>query len=239
MCFATANRNDIQFIATTTSQGYFANVGSTRRQGLDFAVGGKRAALSWHLVYSFVDATYRSSFEVNGESNSSSDDNGNIMVRAGDRIPLIPRHTGRLALDYCAELGHWEWAPRLIASAGAFCHGNDEHHNQAGGVNGQGDEVSGSGWLSGYTVLNVRSTYHLSAKRRCLSLASPMCSTDAMRPPGFLPATRSTGTDNSTRIIEEFLDQRELSVPSAAARGMGWNAISLEDVVSDLQAVDY
>ncbi len=99
--FRTSNTNDIQFVATTTSEGYFANVGSTRRQGADFALGGTVFnALRWHFVYSFVDATYRSSFEVNGESNSSADDDGNIQVSPGNRIPLIPRHTGRLRLDY-------------------------------------------------------------------------------------------------------------------------------------------
>ena len=34
MLFRTNNTNDIQFVATTTSQGYFANVGKTRRQGV-------------------------------------------------------------------------------------------------------------------------------------------------------------------------------------------------------------
>ena len=62
--FHTLNSNDIQFIATGTSQGYFANVGSTRRQGLDLALGGKAAGLSWHLAYSFVDATYQSSLAI-------------------------------------------------------------------------------------------------------------------------------------------------------------------------------
>src|SRR5262249_14135613 len=45
--FHTTNQTDIQFIATTTSQGSFANVGNTRRQGLDLAVGGKIQNLSW------------------------------------------------------------------------------------------------------------------------------------------------------------------------------------------------
>ena len=35
--FRTVNSDDIQFVATTTSQGYFANVGSTRRQGADLS----------------------------------------------------------------------------------------------------------------------------------------------------------------------------------------------------------
>jgi hypothetical protein len=56
--------------------------------------------LRWHAVYSFVDATYQSNFLLNGESNSTADENGDIQVTSGNRIPLIPRHTGRLMLDY-------------------------------------------------------------------------------------------------------------------------------------------
>ncbi len=46
--FRTINSNDIQFIATSTNAGYFDNVGSTRRQGLDLALGGKEGEL--HLA---------------------------------------------------------------------------------------------------------------------------------------------------------------------------------------------
>ena len=42
--FRTLNSDDIQFVATSTNSGYFDNVGSTRRQGLDLALGGKAAA---------------------------------------------------------------------------------------------------------------------------------------------------------------------------------------------------
>jgi outer membrane receptor protein involved in Fe transport len=158
--FHTVNSNDIQFIATTTSQGYFNNVGKTLRQGADFAVGGKIAHLSWHVVYSFVDATYQSNFEVNGESNSSSDENGNIQVRAGDRIPLIPRHTGRVVLDH--ELTkNWNVGANVVVSSGIFLHGNENNANRAGDTNGGGDAVAGSGRISGYAVVNLHSTYHI------------------------------------------------------------------------------
>ncbi|MEP6546117.1 MAG: TonB-dependent receptor [Gammaproteobacteria bacterium] len=158
--FHTVNSNDIQFIATTTSEGYFNNVGKTRRQGADFAVGGTIAELSWRVVYSFVDATYQSNFEVNGASNSSADEDGNIMVRAGDRIPLIPRHTGRLVLDYALATS-WDVGANVIVSSGVFLHGNENNANQAGGTNGAGDAVAGSGRVSGYAVLNLHSTYHI------------------------------------------------------------------------------
>ena len=158
--FHTVNSNDIQFIATTTSQGYFNNVGSTRRQGADFAVGGKVADLSWHVVYSLVDATYQSNFEVNGESNSTADANGNIQVRAGNRIPLIARHTGRLVLDYQVTK-NCDAGADVVVSSGAFLHGNENNANEAGAANGGGRDIAGSGRISGYAVLNLHSTYHM------------------------------------------------------------------------------
>jgi outer membrane receptor protein involved in Fe transport len=153
--FATNNTDDIQFVATTTSQGYFANVGRTRRQGLDLALGGTTAALTWHASYSFVDATYRSSFQINAEANSTADANGNIQVISGDRIPLIPRHTGRLRLDY-ALTRDWDLGASMVATSGAYLHGNENNANQPDGT-----RVLGSGTIGGYCVVNLDTTYRL------------------------------------------------------------------------------
>jgi outer membrane receptor protein involved in Fe transport len=154
--FRTNNTNDIQFVATTTSEGYFANVGSTRRQGVDLGLGGKLLPeLSWHLTYSFVDATYRAHFEVNGGSNSTADENGNIQVSPGNRIPLIARHTGRLRLDY-EPTPYWEVGGSLIVSCGVFLHGDENNANVPDGAT-----FIGSGRIGGYGVVNVQSTWHV------------------------------------------------------------------------------
>jgi iron complex outermembrane receptor protein len=158
--FHTLNSDDIQFIATSTSAGFFDNVGSTRRQGFDLALGGNAAPLSWHAVYSFVDATYQSSFEVGSESNSSADAEGNIQVQPGNRIPLIPRHTVRLAVDYAVS-DKWDVGANLVLSSGVFLHGDENNANQAGGTNGEGAFVVGTGQIGSYTVLNMQSTYHV------------------------------------------------------------------------------
>jgi outer membrane receptor protein involved in Fe transport len=158
--FRTVNSNDIQFVATATNAGYFDNVGSTRRQGLDVSVGGKEAGLNWHVTYSLVDATFQSNFVVSAESNSTADADGNILVRAGDRIPLIPKHTGRLVLDY--ELTkRWDIGGNVIAASGSYLHGDENNANQAGGTNAEGAYVSGSGWIPGYAVVNLQSAYHI------------------------------------------------------------------------------
>ncbi len=159
--FHTVNSNDIQFVAAGTNAGFFENVGNTRRQGIDLSLGGKEGGLNWHLTYSFVDATFQSNFEVNAQSNSTADADGNILVRPGDRIPLIPRHTGRIVLDYDAT-SRWNIGGNVVASSGSYLHGNENNANQAGGTNGAGEYVSGSGWIPGYAVVNLQTTYHLS-----------------------------------------------------------------------------
>lgn len=160
--FHTRNANDIQFVTTSTlnGHGYFKNVGDTRRQGLDLGVDGRFDRLNWRFAYSFVDATYQSTFPVAGANNSSADGNGVITVHPGDRIPLIPRHTGRLVLDYALTRA-WNLGADLRVSSGAYLRGDENNANRAGATNGQGTRVIGSGRIGGYAVVDLRSDYHL------------------------------------------------------------------------------
>lgn len=160
--FRTANSNDIQFVATATNSGYFANVGRTRRQGFDLAVGGKQGGFTWQLTYSFVDATFQSDFVVSAQSNSSADANGNIQIHPGDRMPLIPRNTGRLILGY--QLDRWYLGGNLLVASGSYLHGNENNANQAGGTNGAGELISGTGSIPGYAVVNLQTSWRVTKK---------------------------------------------------------------------------
>jgi len=171
--FRTVNRDDIQFIATTTNSGYFGNVGDTRREGVDLALGGEEGKLHWNLSYSLIDATFQSDFEVSAESNSTADADGNILVRAGDRIPLIPRHTGKLTMDYrfTSKLGI---GASVVVTSGSYLHGDENNADRAGGTNGEGRYIMGSGHIGGYAVIDLRATYHVSPRfdifARCANL---------------------------------------------------------------------
>ena len=156
--FHTINSNDIQFVAASTNQGYFDNVGTTRRQGLDLALGGKQGGLSWHVTYSFVDATFQSSFEVNAGSNSTADANGNILVRPGDRIPLIPRHTGRLVLDYELNetMGYRRQSGRW--SPAHSCTATKTMPIRPEAPTAQAHSIPARGWIPGYAVVNLQGT---------------------------------------------------------------------------------
>ena len=158
--FHTINRDDIQFVATSTNSGYFANVGDTRRQGIDLALGGVLERLKWNLSYSFVDATFESPFVVSAESNSTADANGNISVEPGDRIPLIPRNTGKLALDYQVT-DRLEIGGNLVVASGSYLHGDENNANQAGQTNAAGQYIIGTGWIPGYAVVDLHGTYRI------------------------------------------------------------------------------
>ena len=159
--FRTVNRDDIQFIATSTNAGYFANVGNTLRQGIDLAIGGRQGGFRWNLSYSFVDATFQSDFAVSAQSNSSADAAGNILVHKGDHIPLTPRNTGKLAVDYQIT-ARLDIGGNLVIASGSYLHGNENNANQAGGTNAAGQYIIGTGWIPSYAVVNVHGTYHLS-----------------------------------------------------------------------------
>ena len=220
--FRTANSDDIQFIATTTNAGYFANVGNTLRQGIDLALGGQEGKLRWNLSYSLVDATFRSDFGVSAASNSTADAHGDILVRAGDRIPLIPRHTGKLTLDYrlTQELSI---GANVAVTSGSYLHGDENNANRAGGTNGAGQYIMGSGRIGGYAVVSLRGTYHLSPRldvfARCANLLNREYATA-----GFL--STSTFNPNGTYRFDPAEWTNENAVSPGAPFAL-WGGVRL------------
>jgi outer membrane receptor for monomeric catechols len=204
--FRTVNRDDIQFIATSTNAGYFANVGNTLRQGIDLAIGGRQGGFRWNLSYSFVDATFQSDFVVSAQSNSSADAAGNILVHKGDHIPLTPRNTGKLAVDYQIT-ARLDIGGNLVIASGSYLHGNENNANQAGGTNAAGQYIMGTGWIPSYAVVNVQGTYHLSRYLdffvRCANLLNKQyatagfLNTNTFNPNGTFRFNRSDWTNEN------------------------------------------
>ena len=142
--FRTRLENDIEFISSgagATNAGYFANVGNTRRQGVELGLETHLKPVTLAVHYTFLDATFQSSFSESSPSNSSANERGVIQVAPGDRIPASPRHVLKVRAD-------WEVTSRmvvgvnLLTSAGSYARGDESNQD----VNGQ---------LPGYTVLNL------------------------------------------------------------------------------------
>ena len=95
----TVNRDDILFLSSPSRQGYFANFERTRHQGLDASIARQSGPFSVRLAYSYLDAVY----DADGELFTGA---RNVDVRRGMRLAGLPRHSGKLALE-------WEASPQL------------------------------------------------------------------------------------------------------------------------------
>jgi outer membrane receptor protein involved in Fe transport len=95
--YQTINSNDILYLnapANSPNVGYFSNVGTTRRQGLELGLSGVALdSLNWYLSYAFVDAAYLSTVTLNNSF-------GAEFVKPGDRIPSIPQNTLKFGAEY-------------------------------------------------------------------------------------------------------------------------------------------
>jgi outer membrane receptor protein involved in Fe transport len=157
--FRADNRDDLLFVADDAAGfGYFKNFGRTRRQGVELSLSAQPArglALGGHLT--LLDATYRTAELVNGASNSSNDAalaglpgvDGNIQIKPGDRIPLVPRRMLKLYADI--DVGDaWSLGADAIAMGGALARGNENGQYRPDGV-----YYLGPGRSAGYAVLNA------------------------------------------------------------------------------------
>ncbi len=90
--FRTTNRDDIHFVSagSFTNEGYFANVGETRRDGFEGRLfGGEK--VRWEMAYAYLDATFLDALRL-PSPNHPEIDTGEVSVLPGDRLPLLPRH---------------------------------------------------------------------------------------------------------------------------------------------------
>jgi outer membrane receptor protein involved in Fe transport len=99
--FRADNSNDILSIPSPVLQGfgYFQNVGSTRRQGIEAEATLKSGKLQLTASYTFLDARFLNALLV-GSNSPFADANGNIQILPGDQIPAIPRNVAKLRVDY-------------------------------------------------------------------------------------------------------------------------------------------
>ncbi|MDF3931490.1 TonB-dependent receptor [Pseudomonas citronellolis] len=152
--FSSRNSDDIMFVSSSTSgSGYFANVGETRRRGVETGIAANWADWTLAANYTFIDATYRSSETFLGEANSSADD-GTIGVKPGDRIPLIPRNILKLSADYAVN-ERLSLGADAISVSSSYVRGNENNEHQSGGL------YQGGGEIGGYTVFNLNSAYQI------------------------------------------------------------------------------
>lgn len=174
--YQTNNKDDILFVGTTTSAGFFTNFGKTRRRGAELGLSGDQGPFTWHASYSYVKATFESPACIVAENNSSRgtdpactqpdpDGAGDdlIAVRPGDRIPGIPEHALKLGVTFRAT-ARWRVGAEVVAFSDQFLRGNENNQHRAGtatDVNGEERTFLDAGKASGYAVVNLNTRYDL------------------------------------------------------------------------------
>ncbi|MEM5382897.1 TonB-dependent receptor [Paraburkholderia phymatum] len=148
--YRTTLDDDIQFVSSngaSSTLGFFQNVGKTRRQGIELAARTKYGPVGVSASYSYVDATYQSTWTESSASNSSADANGNITVKPGDRIPGIPANTVKLRVDY-TPIAQWNIGTNLTYRGSIFARGDESNQD----VNGT---------VAGYFLIDLDTTYNV------------------------------------------------------------------------------
>src|SRR2546429_552407 len=99
----TAVRDDIFFIASSVTGGYFQNIGATRRAGAEAALAWtSRAGLRLYANYGFTAATFRTTAVL-----ATTRDPAGETVAPGDALPMVPSHrvNAGIALPVVRERG--------------------------------------------------------------------------------------------------------------------------------------
>jgi iron complex outermembrane receptor protein len=150
--FQTMSDDDIIFISAgaLTNEGFFDNVGRTRRLGLELNADGTAGErVSWSGSYTYVDATFRTAFTVPSPNNPRAVD-GEIAVEVGDRLPLVPEHLLKAGLRFAATEN---------VTIGADLYASSSMHFR-------GDEGNVAEEVDGYALLNLRADYRLNDSTR-------------------------------------------------------------------------
>ncbi|AXS80485.1 TonB-dependent receptor [Dechloromonas sp. HYN0024] len=162
--FRTLSRDDILFVGTSHSAGYFTNYGKTRRQGLELGLNGSQHRVDWQINYSYLKASFQSEACLLAANNSSAGSaaecpaSDEIFVRKGDQMPGLPNHSLKLGLSWRAV----DWlriGGNVQAFSGQIARGNENNQHQAGTVAGQAFE--GDGKIPGYAILNLNAEARL------------------------------------------------------------------------------
>ena len=164
--YRTLSTDDILFVGTSTSAGYFTNFGKTQRQGLELGLNGRQRSLDWFANYSYLHASFQSAACLLAENNSSrgtapectaGGQDDEILVKKGDRLPGLPTHSLKLGLSWQA-VGWLRIGGDVQAFSGQYARGNENNQHQSGTTTdalGNTRTFAGPGKTAGYAILNL------------------------------------------------------------------------------------
>ncbi len=154
--FRTDSDDDIIYrsSALNANSSWYSNAGTTRRQGVEANLTVVRGPLRAQLGYALVDATFQSALTLGSPSNPEADDNGQIHVSPGNRLPGVPLHRVRFVAEYDVT-DRW-----TVGASGIFA--STQHLF--------GDEANQNAPLPAYYVLNLNARYRVTDRVQLFAL---------------------------------------------------------------------
>jgi len=144
--FRTDLQDDILFTASTTiGSGFFQNIGSTRRQGVEAGLNLTAGQYSAYVGYAYTDATFQTPFVESSPDNPGANAAGLIFIHPGDQLPGVPQQRLKFGASYQVT-DAWTVGFNVIASSGQYLHG---------------DEANLTPKTNPYVVFNFDTTYQL------------------------------------------------------------------------------
>lgn len=142
--FRSDSEDDIIFqqAGSIASRGYFINIDKTIRKGLELGVNHSLGDLHYQLSYSYLDATYGSSFTSFSPFNPQG---ANRQVNSGDDIPGHAKHVVKANVDYRLNDNLSTGLELVVASSQYY----------------RGDEANENDKIDGYEVLNFFVRYDI------------------------------------------------------------------------------
>jgi iron complex outermembrane recepter protein len=160
--FHTDLDNDIAFInSDTQGRAFFANIGQTRRQGIDASLEFDSDRWHAYFAYSHIDASYQTTFTEASGDNPAADPDGNVTVNRGNKLPGIPANQVKFGAYFKVTPG-WTIGGVGIAASNAYLFG---------------DEANLTPKLPGYFTLNLSTTYQVNKNVQVFAWANNITNT--------------------------------------------------------------
>ncbi len=169
--FDALNKDDILFISdgSSTSQGFFDNIGDTRRRGLELSLTGSAGSVRYAAHYTYINAEFRDAFLVNSPNHPLRDPADPdrpapeaLVVSPGNRIPGIPEHLLRLSAA-------WDINDRLTLGADMMTQ-SDQFF--------RGDESNTADPLDGFAIFNLNATYRFTPRAELFARVNNLFDTE-------------------------------------------------------------
>jgi iron complex outermembrane receptor protein len=184
--FRTDSDDDILFTSSTVQgRGYFQNVGSTRRQGVEAGVSLRQGGLLAYLNYAYTDATFRDPFSVGAQNNPFANADGQTLVRRGNQLPGVPEHQLKFGVQY--ELTpEWTVGTTGTVSSGRYLQGDSANLNPKTGA---------------YVLLNLNTAYQVTKNIQLFGLVRNVTNEHyatfgGFSPVGLVPIVQVPGASN-------------------------------------------